>query len=73
MEKFNKICPENSDYGTLDKFIELYSIRIKPEYRIQFIIEKIWNEQKLKKTDNKIDFNDFCFMYLLLKYESYSI
>jgi hypothetical protein len=31
------------------------------------------NEQKLKKNDDKIDFNDFCYLYLMLKYENTSI
>jgi hypothetical protein len=31
------------------------------------------NEQKLKKNDEKIDFNDFCYLYLMLKYEKTSI
>ncbi len=46
---------------------------MKPESKIQQIVEKMQNEFKLKKNDDKIDFDDFCYMYLMLKYEKISI
>ena len=34
MEKFKSICPEKSEYGTIDNFIDVFKIEMKSESRI---------------------------------------